>query len=206
MESLGTDKPNEDLGLSGLQLRQRFDAAVTAIKAWINDTFLAEISGTGGAANIGITQIGSINGYDVQSALQGLYEMSGDTRDASITNSKLSSELKIPTENIADGAVTFEKLGSSLTVSATGTLYSSGWDGTEEPYTQTVTLTTLKGFENVPRISLNASETYETAVLEKEGWGYIVDADFNSETGEMKFRASDKPEADMIFTCEVNKK
>lgn len=208
IENLGTDKPNEDLGLSGLQLRQKFDAAGTAIKNWINKVFLEEIAGTGGAANIGITQIGSISGYDVQSALQGLYDMENETRETPVTNDKLSSELKIPTDNIADDAVVEGKVADgAITATAAGTLYVASWNGEDEPYTQTVTVEMLKTYATyTPRLGLNASETYATAILEKEGWGYIVDADVDSEAGTITFRASSKPEVDLNFTCEVNKR
>ncbi len=112
----------------------------------------------------------------------------------------------VETAQIVDGAVTIEKLGSALTISATGVLDKTAWSGETAPYTQTVTLSTLKGFENVPRLGLNASSDYATAEAEKEAWSYIVDADFNSGTGEFVFRASDKPEVSLSFTCEVNKK
>lgn len=65
----------------------------------------------------------------------------------------------------------------------------------------------LKTYTNYsPRLSLNTSDTYETAVAEKEAWCFIVDADVNSTTGAITFRASSKPEVDLNFICEVNKR
>lgn len=105
IEGLGTDKPNADLNMSGLQLRQRFDKAVADIKDWINNTFLAEISGIDGAANIGSRQIPGLNATNVQNALSEIYEHTGDVADESIVVSKLADDFKLPTDKIADGAV-----------------------------------------------------------------------------------------------------
>ena len=110
IEGLGTDKPNTDLNMSGLQLRQRFDKAVTDIKAWINDVFLAEIAGTGGAGNIGMTQVQGLNATNVQAALSELYTHTGDVKDSSVTVDKLADDFKLPEEHIAESAVTRSKL------------------------------------------------------------------------------------------------
>lgn len=110
IEGLGTDKPNTDLNMSGLQLRQRFDKAVTDIKAWINDVFLAEIAGISGAGNIGMTQVQGLDATNVQAALSELYAHTGDVKDSSVTVDKLADDFKLPENHIAESAVTNGKI------------------------------------------------------------------------------------------------
>lgn len=114
----------------------------------------------------------------------------------------------VGTAQIVDSSIVESKVADgTITATATGTIAYDLWSGEEEPYTQTVTVEMLKTYATyTPRLGLNASETYATAILEKEGWGYIVDADVDSEAGTITFRASSKPEVDLNFTCEVNKR
>ena len=133
LENLGTDKPNADLGLTGLQLRQRFDKAVSDLKSWVNDTFLTEISGIYGAGNIGITQISGMDATNVQAGLAELYSKRGEVQDGSITVGKLSGSFALPAEKIAGGAVTKEKIASGATYTTTSiSLSSSGWSNRQQ--------------------------------------------------------------------------
>lgn len=175
LENLGTDKPNADLGLTGLQLRQRFDKAVSDIKAWINDTFLTEIAGAGGANNIGITQISGMDSTNVQAALAELYSKRGEVQDGAITVSKLANSFALPTGKIADEAVTAAKIAdNAVSRIFTATIYTS-WTGSEAPYTQEVSVVGLTA-DDTPIIDVLPSDTYETAQQQIDAWSEIYRA------------------------------
>lgn len=175
LENLGTDKPNADLGLTGLQLRQRFDKAVSDIKAWINDTFLIEIAGAGGANNIGITQISGMDSTNVQAALSELYSKRGDVQDGTITVSKLSGSFALPEGKIANEAVTAGKIADNAVSRVfTATIYTT-WTGSEAPYTQEVSVVGLTA-DDTPIIDVLPSSTYETAQQQIDAWSEIYRA------------------------------
>ena len=175
LENLGTDKPNADLGLTGLQLRQRFDKAVSDIKAWINDTFLTEIAGISGAQNIGITQISGMDSTNVQSALAELYSKRGEVTDGTVTVSKLSNSFALPEGKIADKAVTAAKIAANAVSTVyTATIYTT-WTGSAAPYTQEVSVVGLTA-DDKPIIDIVPSDTYETAQAQIEAWGEIYRA------------------------------
>ena len=175
LENLGTDKPNADLGLTGLQLRQRFDKAVSDIKAWINDTFLTEIAGISGAQNIGITQISGMDSTNVQSALAELYSKRGEVTDGTVTVSKLSNSFALPEGKIASNAVTAGKIaGNAVSTVYTATINTT-WTGSAAPYTQEVTVNGLTA-DDKPIVDVVPSDTYETAQAQIEAWGEIYRA------------------------------
>lgn len=175
LENLGTDKPNADLGLTGLQLRQRFDKAVSDIKAWINDTFLTEIAGISGAQNIGITQISGMDSTNVQSALAELYSKRGEVQDGTVTVSKLSGSFALPTGKIADEAVTAGKIAANAVSTVYTATINTTWTGSAAPYTQEVTVNGLTANDK-PIVDVVPSNTYETAQAQIEAWGEIYRA------------------------------
>lgn len=204
LESLGTDKPNADLGLTGLQLRQRFDKAVSDIKAWINDTFLTEIAGIGGAQNIGITQISGMDSTNVQAALAELYNNRGQVQDGSITLSKLSNSFSLPTGKLADGAVTSVKIAANaVTTDYSATLSFASWAGNTPPYTLAKTVNGVKSTD-VPIIDLIPSSVYSTAVNEINDWSYIYKAVTSENT--ITFYATDKPTNDLTVKARCVRK
>ena len=122
-----SDLPNDTDGLTAAELKARFDRAGTLLKAYINGTLLAELSGNGAAGSLGV---GKVNGTDmgstVQAALDALAAQIveatlGTIPDKSIGEGKLPdlavstrtlSELAVTAAKIAAGAVTAEKLAA----------------------------------------------------------------------------------------------
>ena len=198
LENLGTDKPNADLGLTGLQLRQRFDKAVSDIKAWINDTFLTEIAGAGGANNIGITQISGMDSTNVQAALAELYSKRGEVQDGTITVSKLSNSFSLPTGKIADGAITEGKIAdNAVSRIFTSTIYTT-WTGSAAPYTQEVSVVGLNA-DDKPIIDIVPSDTYETAQEQLDAWGAI----YRAVAGENKLTVYSMDTTDVAIPIQI---
>ena len=121
------DEPNDVGGMSAAELKAQFDTGGNTIKEYINTVLLAELAGTDGAGNIGITTVGGLTGAtDIQAALEKIVEQmqemtQGSVSDGSITAAKLASAsvtasklaaLAITTAAIASGAVTEDKLGT----------------------------------------------------------------------------------------------
>lgn len=133
-----SDLPNDTDGLTAAELKARFDRAGTLLKAYINGTLLAELSGSGAAGSLGV---GKVNGTDmgstVQAALDALAAQIveatlGTIPDKSIGESKFAdlavstrtlSELAVTAAKIAAGAVTAEKLAAGA---VTNTKLASG--------------------------------------------------------------------------------
>jgi len=133
IEGLGTNRPNADLSMTGLALRQKFDKAVSDIKLWINNTFLSEIGGSGGAENIGLTTPTGMEATNVQDAIEELADNIGSVNDGAVTTVKLA-DTAVTTAKIAANAVTKEKLEAGATyTTATATLTAStGWTNKQQ--------------------------------------------------------------------------
>lgn len=122
LENLGTNRPNKDLGLSGLQLRQKFDKAVSDLKTFINGTLIVELESALGAGNIGITTPAGMQSLNVQQAINELHsEATADIEDGSVTTGKIASNAvtagklasnAVTAAKIADNAVTRSKLAN----------------------------------------------------------------------------------------------
>lgn len=108
-----SNTPNVTDGLSGAQLRARFDKAAEDIKAYLNNVLLVQLEGTGSAGNLGITEIDGLVADTVQEALEALYQAildasQGEIPDGSVTTQKLA-DTSVTAPKIAAGAVTMEK-------------------------------------------------------------------------------------------------
>ena len=128
-----SDLPNDTDGLTAAELKARFDRAGTLLKAYINGTLLAELSGSGAAGSLGVDKVnGTDMGSTVQAALDALAAQIveatlGTIPDKSIGESKFAdlavstralSELAVTAAKIAAGAVTAEKLATGAVSTA----------------------------------------------------------------------------------------
>lgn len=127
------NKPNTSDGLTPAALKAKFDELGTAIKAYLNETLLAELEGTGGAGNLGYDNTGSsLAAATIQGALDELKEAidsatTGQLPSGSVTTAKLKdlavtteklSELAVATAKLADAAVTAAKLAAGAVETA----------------------------------------------------------------------------------------
>lgn len=107
-----SNKPNTSDGLTPAALKAKFDELGAAIKAYLNETLLAELEGTGGAGNIGIGPVTGLTAASVQGALEELKEAIDGTTTGRLPNGSVS------TAKLADLAVTTEKLGELAVATA----------------------------------------------------------------------------------------
>ena len=127
-----SNKPNTSDGLTPAALKAKFDELGAAIKAYLNDTLLAELEGRGGAGNIGIDVITGLTAATVQGALEELKvaidnATTGRLPNGSVSTAKLANlavtteklgELAVATTKLADAAVTAAKLAAGAVETA----------------------------------------------------------------------------------------
>lgn len=128
MEIIGKldDKPNDMTGHDAAWLKAQFDEAGKALKAFLNETLIAELEASG-AKNIGIDNDGTqLTSTTIQGALEELDTVARQSAEGvvsvgSITTEKLHAlavttqkiaELAVTEAKIAAGAVTEEKLAT----------------------------------------------------------------------------------------------
>ena len=118
-----SDEPNDVDGLSGAELKAKFDEAGLTIQDYINDTLIPELGGEGAAEAIGIAPVPGLTGIeDLQNALVAIVEMiqeitQGSVADGSITTAKLA-DIAVTTAKIASAAVTAAKLADNAVTTA----------------------------------------------------------------------------------------
>ena len=140
-----SDTPNVTEGLSGDDLKAKFDKAGTDLKTYINDTLIAELEGTGCAAKLGIATITGMTAANVQAALAELY--------AAVSAGLGTGEVK--TANIDDGAVTTAKVADSAITYAKTT----GVQKVHSATTATIPVLTANTDETVSVTGVTASNT-----------------------------------------------
>lgn len=130
------DRPNDELNMSGEDLRKEFDKTGAALKTYINGTLLSELEATTAGANIGVSATG-ITATTVTGALEELLADIGSAvvaglsddcvqtsyiQDAAVTTAKLNdgavttakiTDANVTTAKINDSAVTTAKLNNS---------------------------------------------------------------------------------------------
>jgi hypothetical protein len=109
-----SDEPNDSDGLSAAQLKAKFDEGGLALKEYLNDSLIPDLT----AANVTYTDTtgGGITGNTVSEALESVYTQIVNTAlgtipDGSITEAKLDTD-SVTTVKILDGAVTSDKIDS----------------------------------------------------------------------------------------------
>lgn len=136
-----SDRPNDQDGMSALELKRRFDQGVADIKEYINLVLLPTLEASG-AAYLGIGQITGLDAANVQEALEALMTAisgatagaipdgsleTGKLADLAVTTAKIAAlavtsakiaDLAVTAAKIADGAVTTDKLGARAVTSA----------------------------------------------------------------------------------------
>lgn len=177
LENLGTNRPNKDLGLSGLQLRQKFDKAVSDIKAFINGTLIVELESALGAGNIGITTPAGMQSQNVQQAIAELYDAATTIADAAVTTQKIANGA-VESSKLASGAVTVAKMADNAVSTVYTATVTADWEGTEAPYTQTVQVSGITA-DDKPIIDIVPSDTFATAEQQCDAWSVI----YRIETG-----------------------
>ena len=101
--------------ISAAELKEKFDHYGDTIHDFLNDSLIAELEGTGGAGNIGITQISNWDEDNVQDALEKLKDeldsavYQAAVPDGSITTAKLDAKA-VTTAKLYDKAVTSGKI------------------------------------------------------------------------------------------------
>lgn len=171
LENLGTNRPNKDLGLSGLQLRQKFDKAVSDLKAFINGTLIAELESSQGAGNIGITTPAGMQSQTVQQAISELNTKAGVLPDGAVTTGKIASNA-VTTGKIATGAVTEAKISANAVSTVYTATVGTGWTGSAAPYTQTVTVNGITA-DDKPIIDIVPSDNYAAAQQQLDAWAEV---------------------------------
>lgn len=119
-----------------------------------------------------------------------------------------------PSQQLEDGAVTNTKYAdNSISTSKlqaesvskvfSGTLTVAGWQGTEAPFSQAVTINDVLATDE-PIIDLVPSATYTTAVTEDMDWGNIYRAVTTADT--ITFYAKGKPTVALNFKARCIRK
>ena len=119
-----------------------------------------------------------------------------------------------PSQQLEDGAVTNTKYAdNSISTSKlqaesvskvfSGTLTVAGWQGTEAPFSQAVTINDVLATDE-PIIDLVPSATYTTAVTEDTDWGNIYRAVTAADT--ITFYAKEKPTVALNFKARCIRK
>ena len=119
-----------------------------------------------------------------------------------------------PSQQLEDGAVTETKYADnsigaaklkaeSISKVFSGTLTVAGWQGTEAPFSQAVTINDVLATDE-PIIDLVPSATYTTAVTEDTDWGNIYRAVTAADT--ITFYAKEKPTVALNFKARCIRK
>lgn len=204
-----SDEPNDVDGLTGAELKAKFDEAGLTIQTYINETLIPEIAGAGAAESVGISPVPGLTGAEtVQDALTALVAVvqeaeQGEVLDGSITTSKLANAA-VTTDKVAASAVTEAKLASAVVSTAkiadgavTGAKIASGAVTADKIASLAVTADKIAagavtngklgalavGTSNIDSYAVTAEKIYSGAVTDAKIAANAVSANFTATIG-----------------------
>ena len=90
-----------------------------------------------------------------------------------------------------------DTVDNNKALSFTGTLSTTGWNGTSAPYTQTVTINGILASAPPPAIDVELSSTWSTALQQEEAWALIKRVAYADNS--LTFYADEKPTMALNF-------
>ena len=90
-----------------------------------------------------------------------------------------------------------DMVDNNKALSFTGTLSTTGWNGTSAPYTQTVTINGILASAPPPAIDVELSSTWSTALQQEEAWALIKRVAYADNS--LTFYADAKPTVALNF-------
>ncbi len=127
-------------------------------------------------------------------------QTAADNAQTAADNAQTSADNALAAaEKALDDSKTYTD-GKHLVLNAT---LATGWAGTSEPYTQVVTIAEILATDH-PHVTPVYSTNLETALLEKEAWAMVSDA--QTANGSITFSCfEDKPDTAIPIQIEVNR-
>lgn len=197
------DVPGSDDGLSTLELKKRFDLASIRIKEFINKILIPSIENSVDEESL-LSQIGkalgqklSLSGGTMTGVInmngKGIYNLKTPTQDSDAASKKYVDDAKKAAETYTD----------NKHLPLTASISPDGWTGDAPPYTQAVAVEGIKK-EDHPHLMPVYSDVLETALLEKDAWTMVSDA--NATDGAITFICfEEKPSVTINIQIEVNR-
>jgi len=195
-----SNKPNAIDGLSADALKAKFDEAGGKIKTFLNSTLIAQLEGSTGAGNIGISSISGLVSNTIQTALS---EIAG-----TLFNHHARHEVGGADEiaiTVPDGSVTVAKVATAAQTQyfTNIELTVAGWTSQRIGYyTQTKTGITGLLSTDIPNVHFKVPASFSNLDAQQEAFSLLYDCNATAD-GSITFYAKERPSVAFGVVLEV---